>query len=166
MNPNISIPPTAADAYRAMLDEQTYASLEEATVESTLQLNEAKEDEFFFPKFSFPKDKKQNYAKFLAANANRVGKPMIDGGLKADNKDAEAVNGQPVNDIIYCGDGCLTFISSGKKTFIQMNAGLLNTSDGSMSWARHKSYSGNAYISVGASEFKDIAKAVQVAAKF
>jgi hypothetical protein len=41
MNPNISIPPTAADAYRAMLDEQTYASLEEVTVESTLQLNEA-----------------------------------------------------------------------------------------------------------------------------
>ena len=31
MNPNISIPPSAADAYRAMLAEQTYPSLEEAT---------------------------------------------------------------------------------------------------------------------------------------
>jgi hypothetical protein len=30
MNDHISIPPTAADAYRAMLAEQTYASLEEA----------------------------------------------------------------------------------------------------------------------------------------
>jgi hypothetical protein len=32
MNDHISIPPTAADAYRAMLAEQTYASLEEAPV--------------------------------------------------------------------------------------------------------------------------------------
>ncbi len=159
MNPNISIPPSAADAYRAMLAEQTYASLEEATSESTLQLAEAEEDEF-----SFPKDKKQNYAKFLAANAKRVGKPMVDGGLKTERV-GRAVNGEIVDDVTYCGDGCITFDEKGKKTFIQMNDALLNTSDGSMSWSQFKSFSGDAYISAPASEFKDIAKALAFAAK-
>ena len=41
MNSNISIPPAAADAYRAMLAEQTYASLEEATIANVSQLDEA-----------------------------------------------------------------------------------------------------------------------------
>jgi hypothetical protein len=123
-------------------------------------LNEAEEDEF-----SHSKDKKQNYAKFLAANAKRVGKPMIDGGLKVDHSKAANVNGQPVNDVIYVGDGCLTFISSGKKVFMQLNPGNLNTSDGTVPWSVWKSYSGNAYISASESEFKEIAKALTVAAK-
>jgi hypothetical protein len=42
MNNHISIPPTAADAYRAMLAEQTYASREEAAAENVSQLDEAK----------------------------------------------------------------------------------------------------------------------------
>jgi len=148
MNANISIPPSAAAAYRAMLAEQTYASLKEAEEDM----------------FSFPKDKKQNYAKFLAANAKRVGKPMIDGGLKTERV-GRAVNGDIVDDVTYCGNGCVTFNLKGKKTFIQMKADLLNTSDGSMSWSQFKSFSGNAYISAPASEFKEIAAALAVAAK-
>ena len=243
MNDHISIPPTAANAYRAMLAEQTYASLDEVSLtegkqvtlsipfpgsnekkvlaqakeigtkngftvlggeydrydeavyvkikgdstklakwvnkwmrsddseeeilsdysesveETESTLNEAEENEF-----SFPKDKKQNYSKFLAANAKRVGKPMIDGGLKTERV-GRAVNGEMVDDVIYCGDGCITFDSKGKKTFIQMSQGMLNTSDGSMSWSQFKSFSGDAYISAPASEFKDIAKALAVAAK-
>jgi len=91
---------------------------------------------------------------------------MIDGGLKADYAKAGAVNGQPVEGVIYCGDGCITFNKNGKKTFIQMNAPLLNTSDGTLSWSDYKGFSGNAYISTSGGEFKDIAKAVAIAAKF
>ena len=160
MNPNISIPPSAADAYRAMLAEQTYPSLEEATIENSLQINEAEEDQF-----SHSKNKKENYAKFLAANKNRVGGPMLDGGLKSDHPNAGKVNGQPADDVIYVGDGCLTFKSGGKKVFVQMSPGNLNTSDGTVPWSTWKDYSGNAYISAPASEFKDIAKAVAAAAK-
>jgi hypothetical protein len=154
MNDNISTSPTAAEAYRAMLAEQTYASLEEA------QIEEAEENEF-----SMPKNKKENYRKFLAANEHRVGKPMLDGGLNANHRDADKVNGHPVNDQIYCGAGCITFKHNGEKVFIQMNSGLLDTSDGTLSWGKHKSYSGDAYISTSGSEFKDIAKALSVAAK-
>jgi hypothetical protein len=123
-------------------------------------LNEAEEDAF-----SFPKNKKENYAKFLAANAKRVGKPMIDGGLKADKSNSDSVNGQPADDVIYVGSGCITFDQRGKKTFIQMNEGMFNTSDGSVSWSQFKNFSGNAYISADASEFADIAKALSIAAK-
>jgi hypothetical protein len=38
MNPNISIPPSAADAYREMLAEQTYASLEEVSLTEVKQV--------------------------------------------------------------------------------------------------------------------------------
>jgi hypothetical protein len=149
MNPNISIPPSAADAYREMLAEQTV----------TNQLTEAEEDAF-----SFPKNKKENYAKFLAANAKRVGKPMIDGGLTTERV-GRSVNGEIVDDVTYCGNGCITFDSRGKKTFIQMNDVLINTSDGSLSWSQFKNFSGDAYISADASEFADIAKALAVAVK-
>jgi hypothetical protein len=155
MNDHISIPPTAADAYRAMLAEQTYASLEADT------LNEAEENEF-----SHSKNKKENYAKFLAANADRVGKPMIDGGLKTTDSDADTVNGKPVNSIIYLGDGCVTFEERGKKTFMQMQDGWFNTSDGTVPWSTWKNYAGsNPHISILPSKFKDIAKAVALAAK-
>ena len=132
---------------------------------STHQIAESTMVESEENEFSFPKDKKQNYAKFLAANKNRVGKPMIDGGLKVDRSDADKVNGQLVKDVIYAGDGCITFHERGNKVFIQMNAPLLNTSDGTISWSKHKSFSGDAYISASTSEFKDIAKALAVAAK-
>jgi len=133
--------------------KESYSSFEKDA------LNEAEEDAF-----SFPKNKKENYAKFLAANAKRVGKPMIDGGLKTERV-GNAVNGQIVEDVIYCGDGCITFNEKGKKTFIQMKADMLNTSDGSMPWSKFKSYSGNAYISTSEDEFKAIAKALSVAVK-
>ena len=123
-------------------------------------LNEAEDD-----KFSHSKKKKENYAKFLEANKNRVGGPMIDGGLKSDHPNAGKVNGQPADDIIYVGDGCLTFKSRGNKIFMQINPDNLNTSDGTVPWSTWKDYSGNARISVPASEFKDIAKAVALAAK-
>ncbi len=165
MNPNISIPPSAAAAYRAMLAEQTHASLEEiqleqSIVENVSQLNEAEENEF-----SHSKNKKENYAKFLAANENRVGKAMIDGGLKADDSDADKVNGQPVKDTIYLGDGCVTFDAGGKKVFTHIDQGFLNTSDGTVPWSTWKNYRGNARISAPASEFKIIAKAIALAAK-
>lgn len=165
MNDNISIPPSAADAYRAMLAEQTHASLEEiqleqSIVEKSTQINEAEENEF-----SHSKNKKENYAKFLAANENRVGKAMIDGGLKADDSDADKVNGQPVKDTIYVGDGCVTFNAAGKKVFTHIDPGFLNTSDGTVPWSTWKGYRGAARISVPAGEFKDIAKAVALAAK-
>lgn len=139
--------------------KESYSSFEEDALNEADEADEAEEDEF-----SFPKDKKQNYAKFLAANAKRVGKPMIDGGLKTERV-GNAVNGEIVDDVTYCGDGCITFESKGKKTFIQMNADLLNTSDGSMSWSQFKGFSGDAYISASASKFKEIAKAVALAAK-
>ena len=123
-------------------------------------LNEAEDD-----KFSHSKKKKENYAKFLEANKNRVGGPMIDGGLKSDHPNAGKVNGQPADDIIYLGDGCLTFKSNGKKVFMQTSPGYFNTSDGTVPWSTWKDYSGNARISVPASEFKDIAKAVALASK-
>ena len=155
MNPHISIPPSAAEAYRAMLAEQEYSSLEEVS-----QINEAEDDQF-----SYSKNKKENYVKFLAANKNRVGGPMLDGGLKSDHPNAGKVNGQPADDVIYVGDGCLTFKSNGKKVFMQMSPANLNSSDGTVPWSAWKDFSGNAYISVPAGEFKDIAKAVAAAAK-
>lgn len=159
MNDHISIPPSAADAYRAMLAEQA-APLEEATIENAAQLNEAEENEFAWTK----QNKKENYSRFLDANNHRVGKPMVDGGLSAERV-GSAANGQEVKDVIYCGDGCITYNEKGKKIFTQMNADLLNTSDGTVSWSDWKNYRGNARISVPASEFKDIAKAVALAAK-
>ena len=106
-----------------------------------------------------------NYYSFLAANEDRIGKPMIDGGLKVDRPNADKVNGQPVDDIIYVGAGCITFDAGGKKIFTDIDPGYLNTSDGTVPWSAWKNYRGNARISVPASEFKDIAAAVALAAK-
>jgi len=246
MNDHISIPPTAADAYRAMLAEQTYASLEEVSLTEGKQVTlsipfpgsnekkiiaQAKEigtkngftvlggeydryDEAVYVKikgdstklakwvnkwmrsddseeeiisdysesvdaskaslneaeveeneFSHSKNKKENYPKFLAANKGRVGKPMIDGGLKTTDDDADKVNGKPVDDTIYLGDGCVTFDERGEKVFMQMNPGFFDTSDGTVPWSTWKKFRGNARISAPTSEFKDIAKAVALAAK-
>ncbi len=160
MNNNISIPPSAAEAYRAMLAEQS-AQLEEVIIENADQLNEAEENEF-----SHSKNKKENYAKFLDANKNRVGKPMIDGGLKADDSDADKVNGKPIIDgVIYLGNGYVTFDTGGKKVFSYIDPGFLNTSDGTVPWSTWKNYRGNKRISAPASEFKVIAKAIALAAK-
>ena len=162
MNPNISIPPAAADAYRAMLAEQTYPSLEEATIANVSQLDEASVEE---NEFSHSKNKKENYAKFLAANEGRVGKPMIDGGLKTDRPDADKVNGQPADDIIYLGDGFVTYDEGSDKVFTDIDPGYLNTSDGTVPWSTWRKYRGTARISASASKFKEIAKAVALAAK-
>ena len=128
--------------------------------QNKLTINKVQED-----KFSFPKNKKENYSRFLAANKNRVGKPMIDGGLKLKMANAGKVNGKPVDEVIYVGDGCITFNDQGKKIFVQMNQSILNTCDGTVSWSRYKDFSGNAYVSVAANEFENIAKALSLAAK-
>jgi hypothetical protein len=108
-----------------------------------------------------------NYDSFLAANEDRIGEPMIDGGLKANNKDAEAVNGQPVNDMIYCGSGCVVY-KDGAKRFVKLPSGLINTGDGSTPWSKYSSFSSEGVLikADDNNKFKDIAKAVQVAAKF
>ena len=50
MNNHISIPPTAADAYRAMLAEQTYASHKEATLnEAAIKSQIIKDGYIYFP---------------------------------------------------------------------------------------------------------------------
>jgi hypothetical protein len=116
-------------------------------------------------KFSHSANKNENYARFLDANAKRVGKPMIDGGLRSDQPNADKINGQPVNDIIYVGNGCITFMSKGNKIFMQINPSYLAGNDGTVPWSKGKHYSGNAYISGSASEFKDLAKAVTLAAR-
>jgi hypothetical protein len=108
-----------------------------------------------------------NYDSFLAANEDRIGEPMIDGGLKANNKNAEAVNGQPVNDMIYCGAGCIVYNDNGKKRFIKLPSELINTGDGSIPWSKYSSFSSEGVlIKADNNKFKDIAKAVQVATKF
>jgi hypothetical protein len=163
MNNHISIPPTAADAYRAMLAEQTYASLEEVTIENVDQLDEAADEE---NEFSHSKNKKQNYAKFLAANKDRVGKPMIDGGLKTNYSDADKVNGKQVNGVIYLGNGFVTFDDrDGDKVFTDIDPGYLNTSDGTVPWSTWKGYRGTSRVSAPASKFKEIAKLIALAAK-
>ena len=147
----------AQDSYDEAIAAQTIvlesASLEEASGQSDPDIT------------VWTKKGYNNYYSFLASNEDRVGKPMIDGGLKVDRPNADKVNGQPVKDVIYAGNGCITFTERGNRVFIQMNAPLLNTSDGTLSWSQFKSFSGDAYISASASEFKNIAKALAVAAK-
>jgi len=108
-----------------------------------------------------------NYDSFLAANEDRIGKPMIDGGLKANNKNAEAVNGQPVNDMIYCGSGCVVYNDNGKKRFIKLPSELINTGDGSMPWSKYSSFSSEGVIVKGktSAEFRAYTAALTVAAK-
>jgi hypothetical protein len=108
-----------------------------------------------------------NYDSFLAANEDRIGEPMIDGGLKANNKNAEAVNGQPVEDMIYCGAGCIVYKDGAKIRFIKLPSELINAGDGSMPWSKYSSFSSEGVlIKADNNKFKDIAKAVQIAAKF
>jgi hypothetical protein len=117
-------------------------------------------------------NKKDNYKHFLQANANRVGKPMLDGGLRADDKEAEKHNGQPVEGVIYCGEGCVLYKDrSGSLTFGKLPTGLINTNDGSMQWSKYRSYNDHSsngdarIVTNNALQFKEFAKAFVVAAK-
>ena len=108
-----------------------------------------------------------NYYSFLAANEDRIGKPMIDGGLKANYKDAEQVNGQPVEGMIYCGVGCVVYTDkNGKKRFIKLPSGLINTGDGTLPWSKYSSFDSEGVLINAADEqkFNAIANAVKVAA--
>jgi hypothetical protein len=111
---------------------------------------------------------KHNYDSFLAANEDRIGKPMINGGLKANNKDAEAVNSKPVEDMIYCGAGCVVYKDGAKIRFIKLPSDLINTGDGSMPWSKYSSFSSEGVLikADDKEKFIAIAKAVQVAVKF
>ena len=112
-----------------------------------------------------------NYDSFLAANENRIGMPMIDGGLKANHKNAKTVNGQPVKepkDMIYCGSGCVVYKDGAKIRFIKLPSDLINTGDGSMPWSKYSSFSSEGVLikADNKDQFKAIAKALQVATKF
>ena len=110
---------------------------------------------------------KHNYDSFLAANEDRIGKPMINGGLKATRANADVVNGKEVKDMIYCGAGCVVYKDGSKIRFIKLPSELINTGDGSMSWSQYSSFSSEGVlINVENTKFKDIAKAVQVATRF
>ena len=122
--------------------------------------------------FAWTKKGPRNYEAFLAANEDRIGKPMLDGGLKADDPDAEKHNGQPVEGVIYCGEGCVLYKDrSGSLTFGKLPTGLINTNDGSVQWSKYRSYkdhsnNGDARIVTNnAFQFKEFAKAIAVAAK-
>jgi hypothetical protein len=107
-----------------------------------------------------------NFDSFLAANEDRIGKPMIDGGLKANYKDADQVNGQPVEGVIYCGAGCVTFKDGAKKVFIKLPSKYLNDADGTLPWSKWRSYdSEGVFVSIGEAQFNAVAKALTVAAK-
>ena len=108
-----------------------------------------------------------NYNSFLASNEDRIGKPMIDGGLKANNKNAEAINGQPNDDVIYCGSGCVAYMRGDTKVFIKLPSGLINTSDGTVPWSEYRSYDSEGVIVKGktSAEFKAYAAALAVGAK-
>lgn len=112
---------------------------------------------------------KHNYDAFLAANEDRIGKPMIDGGVKAGLEGSER-NGQPVEGVIYCGAGCVLYKERGTITFGKVSSGFLNTSDGSASWSQWKYYGdsgsgSDARVNVkDASQLKAFAKALAVAA--
>jgi hypothetical protein len=110
---------------------------------------------------------KHNFNSFLAANEDRIGKPMIDGGLKANYKDADQVNGQPVEGVIYCGAGCVTFKDrDGEKVFIKLPSKYLNDADGTLPWSEWRDYdSEGVYVSIGEAQFNAVAKALTIAAK-
>lgn len=113
---------------------------------------------------------KHNYDAFLAANEDRIGKPMIDGGIKA-SADKEGRNGKPVEGVIYCGSGCVLYKERGTITFGKISSGLLNTDDGSgVGWSGYRHYNdsgsdSDARVDVkDASQLKAFAKALAVAA--
>lgn len=107
-----------------------------------------------------------NYDAFLAANEDRIGKPMIDGGLKATDKNAASINGQPNADIIYCGSGCVAYARGDTKVFIKLAPALINSGDGS-AWSSNKRFDSAGVIVKGktSAEFKAYAAALAVAAK-
>ena len=108
-----------------------------------------------------------NYDNFLAANEDRIGKPMIDGGVKANIKNAESINGQPNEDVIYCGSGCVIYTrrDATAKVFIKLPSGLINTSDGTVPWSEYRSYDSAGVIVKGktSAEFGAYAAALAVA---
>ena len=108
-----------------------------------------------------------NYNSFLASNEDRIGKPMIDGGLKANNKKAESINGQPNENVIYCGSGCVAYMRGDTKVFIKLPSGLINTSDGTVPWSEYRSYDSEGVIVKGktSAEFRDYLAALAVATK-
>ena len=107
-----------------------------------------------------------NYDAFLSANEDRIGKPMIDGGLKATDKNAASINGQPNEDIIYCGSGCVAYMRGDTKVFIKLPSGLINSGDGS-AWSSNKNYDSEGVYVKGktSAELKAYAAALAVAAK-
>jgi hypothetical protein len=132
------------------------------------QMTEAS-GEFPFAAGNTPWTKKgpHNYDAFLSANEDRIGKPMIDGGLKSTDKNAESVNGQPNEDIIYCGAGCVAYMRGDTKVFIKLPSGLINGSDGTVPWSTNKSYDSEGVIVKGktSAEFKAYVAALTVAEK-
>lgn len=108
-----------------------------------------------------------NYNSFLASNEDRIGKPMIDGGLKATDKNAASINGQPNEDIIYCGSGCVAYMRGDTKVFIKLPSGLINTCDGTLPWSEYRSYDSEGVFVKGktSAEFKAYAAALAVGAK-
>jgi hypothetical protein len=111
---------------------------------------------------------KHNYDSFLAANEDRVGKPMIDGGLKVNHKDADTINGKPVDGMIYCGAGCVVFKDGAKIRFIKLPSEYINTNDGTLPWSKYSSYDREGVLirAADTQEFKAIADAVKIATKF
>jgi hypothetical protein len=108
-----------------------------------------------------------NYNSFLSSNEDRIGKPMIDGGLAATDKKAASINGQPNEDVIYCGAGCVVYMRDDKKVFIKLPSELINTNDGSLPWSKYRSYDSERVIVKGktSAEFRAYAAALAVAAK-
>jgi len=109
-----------------------------------------------------------NYNNFLAANEDKIGKPMIDGGLAANYKNAVKVNGQPNVDVIYCGAGCVAYMDGDKKVFIKLPSELINKkAEGTTPWSSYKSYDSEGVIVKGktSAEFRAYAAALAVAAK-
>jgi hypothetical protein len=125
--------------------------------------------------FVWTKKGKHNYANFLKANANRVGKPMLDGGIKANAKEEYTKrNGKPVEGMIYCGEGCVIYKNKrdGDLVFAKIPEGLVNTDDGSgQGWSGYKHYNDSGsntdarVTTENALQFKEFAKAMVVAAK-
>jgi hypothetical protein len=108
-----------------------------------------------------------NYDSFLSSNEDRIGKPMIDGGLAATHKKAASINGQPNDDLIYCGSGCVAYMRGNIKIFIKLPSGLINTGDGTTPWSSNKNYDSDGVFVEGktSAEFRAYAAALAVAAK-
>ena len=82
-------------------------------------------------------------------------------------KNAESINGQPNEDVIYCGSGCVIYTrrDATAKVFIKLPSGLINTSDGTVPWSEYRSYDSAGVIVKGktSAEFGAYAAALAVA---